>query len=47
MTTLQDIFNSRYVTQLCYMTTIENLLSILDDNCGILTTDLIDEDNLI
>lgn len=47
MTTLQDIFNSRYVTQLCYMITIESLLSILDDNCGILTIDLIDEDNLI
>jgi hypothetical protein len=29
------------------MITIESLLSILDDNCGILTIDLIDEDNLI
>ena len=47
MTTLQDIFNNRCVTQLCHMTTIESLLSILDNNCGILATDLIDEDNLI
>ena len=42
MTTLQDIFNRRCVTQLCHMTTIESLLSILDNNCGILATDFID-----
>ena len=47
MTTLQDIFNRRCVTQLCHMTTIESLLSILDNNCGILATDFIDEDKLI
>ena len=47
MNELQDILNSRCVTQLCHMTTIESLLSILDNNCGILATDFIDENNLI
>ena len=47
MSKFQNIFNSRCVTRLCHMTTIESLLSILDNNCGILATDFIDEDKLI
>lgn len=47
MSKFQNIFNSRCVTRLCHMTTIESLLSILDNNCGILATDFIDGDKLI